>query len=71
MAQDESTSSWPKFEQYCYLLGYATIVGNATPEERERIYQLERDHFVKTDGASLKKLSPRAWQHWVNAGRPR
>lgn len=63
-------SSWPKFEQYCYLLGYATIMDSATPEEREQIYQLENDHFVNTDGASLKKLSRRAWQNWVDAGRP-
>lgn len=68
---EENLADWPRFESLCYLVGYALIMEEATPEERERIYKLRQDHFVETDGAALKKISRKAWQSWVDAGRPR
>jgi hypothetical protein len=64
-------SSWPRLQKFCYLLGYSTLMDSLSPQDRERVHELERDHFMKTDGAALKKLSPSKWNEWVRDGKPR
>jgi hypothetical protein len=68
---NEIMSSWPRFKNFCYLLGHATVMERLSPKDRERVYELECDHFMQTDGANLKQLDEEAWQNWVAAGRPR
>jgi hypothetical protein len=44
---------------------------NLSPEDRELVYELEREHFVQTDGAELRELDEQVWQDWVARGKPR